>query len=154
MCPGWSVKDVAAHLLGDYVGRLSLHRDRFQVLRPRADEAFPAFLDRINEEWGTASRRVSPPLLVDLLSVVSDELVRFWRTVDLDAVGASEYWAGPEPHPSWLDLAREYTEYWTHQQQIRKATARPGLTKSRYLGSSTHSYVSCRTRCASWSASW
>lgn len=26
------------------------------------------------------------------------------------------------------------TEYWTHRQQIREATARPGLTGSRYLG--------------------
>lgn len=60
--------------------------------------------------------------------------MRFWQTVDLNVVGASVYWAGPGPHPYWLDVAREYTEYWTHQQQIRRATARPGLTGPRYLG--------------------
>ena len=82
----------------------------------------------------TATRRISPPLLIGLLSTIGDELVRFWQTVDLNVVGASVYWAGPGPHPYWLDVAREYTEYWTHQQQIRGATARPGLTEPRYLG--------------------
>ncbi|WP_460353508.1 maleylpyruvate isomerase N-terminal domain-containing protein [Actinoallomurus acanthiterrae] len=41
ICPGWSVKDVAAHVLGDHIGRLSIHRDGFQVLHPRDGEAFP-----------------------------------------------------------------------------------------------------------------
>ncbi|HYZ55728.1 MAG TPA: maleylpyruvate isomerase N-terminal domain-containing protein [Streptosporangiaceae bacterium] len=27
ICPGWDVKDVAAHVLGDHIGRLSRHRD-------------------------------------------------------------------------------------------------------------------------------
>ncbi|HEY8472600.1 MAG TPA: maleylpyruvate isomerase family mycothiol-dependent enzyme [Natronosporangium sp.] len=134
VCPGWSVKDVAAHVLGDYVGRLSIHRDRYQVLRPRAGEPFPGFLDRINEEWVVAARRLSPPLLIELLSATGDQVVRFWQTQDLDAIGGSVYWAGPERHPYWLDAAREYTEYWTHQQQIRDATGRAGFTEPRYLG--------------------
>lgn len=116
------------------IGRLSTHRDNFQVLHPGDGEALPTFLDRINDEWGTATRRISPPLLIGLLLTIGDELVRFWQTVDLNVVGASVYWAGPGPHPYWLDVAREYTEYWTHQQQIRGATARPGLTEPRYLG--------------------
>ena len=134
ICPGWNVKDVAAHVLGDYIGRLSIHRDGFQVLHPRYGEAFPAFLDRINDEWVRATRRVSPPMLIELLSTIGDEIVTFWQSVDLDAIGGSVRWAGPEAHPYWLDAAREYTEYWTHQQQIRDATGRPGFTGPRHLG--------------------
>jgi hypothetical protein len=40
---------------------------------------------------------------------------------------------GPEPTPVWLDLAREYTERWCHQQQIRDAVGQPDLRQSRYL---------------------
>jgi uncharacterized protein (TIGR03083 family) len=134
ICPGWSVKDVAAHVLGDHLGRLSIHRDGFQVLQPRYGEAFPAFLDRINGEWVIAARRISPPMLIELLSTLGDQIVKFWQTVDLDVLGARVIWAGDGPHPYWLDVAREYTEYWTHHQQVCDATGRTGLTDPRYIG--------------------
>ncbi|GAA1556490.1 maleylpyruvate isomerase family mycothiol-dependent enzyme [Actinomadura kijaniata] len=134
VCPGWDVKDIAAHVLGDHIGRLSIHRDGFQGLRPHADEAFAAFLNRINDEWVTAARRISPPMLIDLLSSTGDQIVEFWQTVDLDAPNGSVRWAGPEAHPAWLDAARDFTEYWTHHQQICDATNRIGLTEPHFLG--------------------
>jgi hypothetical protein len=33
----------------------------------------------------------------------------------------------------WLDLAREYTERWHHQQHIREAVGAPGLTAPRFF---------------------
>ncbi len=36
-------------------------------------------------------------------------------------------WAGEEKSPNWFDTARELTERWHHQQQIRLATNRPGI---------------------------
>ncbi|MFI7639562.1 maleylpyruvate isomerase family mycothiol-dependent enzyme [Nonomuraea sp. NPDC049400] len=134
ICPGWSVKDVAAHVLGDHIGRLSMHRDGYHVLHPQDGEAFPGFLDRINDEWVTAARRISPPMLIELLSAMGNQIVEFWQTVDLDTLGGPVRWAGPEPVPYWLDVAREYTEYWTHHQQICDATGRTGLTGPHYLG--------------------
>lgn len=134
ICPGWTVKDIAAHVLGDHIGRLSRHRDGYTSPRPRGGEAFPAFLDRINEEWVTAARRISPPLLVDQLSVIGSRIVEFWRTVDFDAIGDPVTWAGPEPAPAWLDAARDFTEYWTHHQQICDALDRTGLDDPEYLG--------------------
>lgn|SRR5690606_34545645 len=77
VCPGWTVKDVAAHVLGDHVGRLSMLRDGYLALRPRDGEPFPAFIDRLNDEWVTAARRISPPLLVELLASVGDQAA--WR---------------------------------------------------------------------------
>ena len=134
VCPGWNVKDVATHVLGDHLGRLSMLRDDFRALRPHSDEPFPAFIDRINDEWVTASRRLSPRLLVDLLSSAGDEVVEFWQTVDLEALGGPVTWAGPEPAPVWLDAARDFTEYWTHHQQICDATGQAGLTSPGYAG--------------------
>ncbi len=124
ICPGWSVKDVAAHVLGDHIGRLSIHRDGFQVLHPYDGEPFPAVLDRINDVWVLAARRISPPMLIELLAAFSSQIVELWQTVDLEVLGGPVRWAGPEPHPYWLDVAREYTEYWTHHQQICDSPAR------------------------------
>src|SRR5258708_38046271 len=42
-------------------------------------------------------------------------------------------WAGPDPAPIWLDSAREYTERWLHQQQIRDAVNKPGLKEKRFF---------------------
>jgi uncharacterized protein (TIGR03083 family) len=134
VCPGWDVKDIAAHVLGDHVGRLARHRDGYPPLHPRDGEAFPAFLDRINGEWVTAARRLSPRLLIEQLEFVGDQVVAFWQAVDTGALGDRVSWAGPDPAPVWLDAARDFSEYWTHQQQICDATGQAGLTAPQYLG--------------------
>jgi len=134
VCPGWDVKDVAAHVLGDHIGRLSRHRDGYTALRPRADEPFPSFLDRINDEWVTAARRLSSRLLIDQLTVFGTQIAEFWQAADLHALGDPVSWAGPGPAPAWLDAARDFSEYWTHHQQICEATSTAGLTHPEYLG--------------------
>lgn len=42
-------------------------------------------------------------------------------------------WIRPDPVPNWLDVARQYTERWTHQQQIRDAVGVPGLKEPAVL---------------------
>lgn len=56
--PGWSAFEVAAHLLGDDLGRLARRRDRASGTGPRPDEPFPRFIDRINDEWVVAATRL------------------------------------------------------------------------------------------------
>ena len=133
-CPGWTVHDVAAHVLADHVGRLSIHRDQFQPLAPDAGEAFPAFIHRINDEWVVAARRISPPLLIDLLSSTGTQMIQHWNDTDMTTLGWPVSWAGPEPAPVWLDAARDFTEYWTHHQQLAEALDRQGLTGADFLG--------------------
>ena len=133
ICPGWDVKDVAAHVLGDHIGRLSRHRDGYLPPHPRDGEALPAFLDRINEEWVAAARRISPRSLIEQLSTTGDQIAEFWQTVTLDALGEAVSWAGPGPAPVWLDAARDFSEYWTHHQQICDATGQAGLTSPDYV---------------------
>lgn len=129
VCPDWTVKDVAAHVLGDHIGRLSTH-----VLHPGQGEAFPAFINRINAEWVLGARRIGPALLIDLLAHAGDQVVQLWQNVDLEAVGLPVSWAGPQPAPVWLDAARDFSEYWTHHQQIAEAAGRDGVTTPGYLG--------------------
>ena len=42
-------------------------------------------------------------------------------------------WAGDESSPNWFDTARELTERWHHQQQIRDAARRPPLYELRFF---------------------
>ena len=136
-CAGWSVKDVALHILGGDLGNLSRRRDRFRGPAPDAgvtpDEDLPAFINRLNGEWVRAARRLSSQVLRDLLAVSGDPLFAYFASLDLTALGEPVSWAGPDPAPVWLDVAREYTERWHHQQHIRDAVGRPGLTGPRYL---------------------
>jgi uncharacterized protein (TIGR03083 family) len=124
----WLVRDVVAHLLGDDVGRISRGRDGHPTLSPGADETLPVFLDRINDEWVRAMVRASPHVLLALLGTTSQHVLAYWDSLDLAVIGGPVSWAGPGPAPTWLDCAREFTEDWVHQQQIRAAVGIPGLT--------------------------
>jgi uncharacterized protein (TIGR03083 family) len=120
-CAGWSVKDVAAHLLGDKVGRLSRGRDGHEPEGPRPGEAFPRFIDRLNEEWVVACRRLSTDVLLTMLYEFMGQTTEYWAKLDLDVLGEPVTWAGGEPAPRWLDAARDYSEFWIHHVQIREA---------------------------------
>ncbi|MFK0295099.1 maleylpyruvate isomerase family mycothiol-dependent enzyme [Streptomyces sp. NPDC090442] len=121
--PGWDVRDVAAHLLGDCYGRLSRDRDGHQTGPALAPgETLEAFIHRINQEWVDAHRRVSPAALTDALDLFGAQVTRLFEAADLDQPSLGVSWAGVDPAPMWLDCARELTEFWTHRQQIRHAT--------------------------------
>jgi uncharacterized protein (TIGR03083 family) len=120
--PGWSVRDVAAHVLGDCYGRLAMARDGHREgPAPGPGEPLEAFIHRVNQEWVDALSRVSPAALVDTLDLVGGQAARFFETADPAAPSLGVSWAGVDPAPMWLDSARELTEYWTHRQQIRHA---------------------------------
>jgi uncharacterized protein (TIGR03083 family) len=134
ICPGWSVKDVALHLLGVDLGNLSVRRDGWSdPWWQTAGADLVASLNRWNEDWVVAARRISSRLLCELLAFTGDAAARYYASLDPGAMGGPVSWAGPDPAPVWLDVAREYTERWVHQQQIRDAVNQPGLKESRYL---------------------
>ncbi len=137
-CPGWSVHDVAAHLLDSAVRRLALQRDGWPGVAPDRPVSgygdLVAFLDRLNAEWVAAARRLSPRLLVDFLDLVEREHCALLASLDPEAEAIFPVaWAGETVSKNWMDLAREYTERWHHQQQIRDAVGAPGLTARRWL---------------------
>ena len=143
VCAGWSVRDVALHLLGDDIGVLSRKRDDFRPGSPHIDdwEELVSFLNEWNELWVRAARRISPRLLITLLGVTGEETHQHFRSLDPFTLGEPVSWAGPEPAPIWLDTAREYTERWLHQQHIRDALGRPGLNDRRFLAPVLDTFV-------------
>ena len=74
---------------------------------------------------------MSAPLLIDLLEHVGRQADEYFAGLDASRMGGPVSWAGEEPMPVWFDVAREYTERWHHQQQIRDAADRPGLYERR-----------------------
>jgi uncharacterized protein (TIGR03083 family) len=143
ICPGWSVKDLAGHLLGDDVGMLARRRDGYR----RSNIVFASwddlvvFINRQNAEWVETARQLSPRLLCDMLRLTGAQVLAFFQSLDPYALGGPVDWVGPDPAPVWLDLAREYTERWHHQQQIRDALGKPGLTEPRYLAPALDAFV-------------
>ena len=134
ICAGWSVKDIVLHLLGDDVARLSRMRDAFDYSALVNDHPpintlsdLVAYINEMNELWVQATRRMSNRLVCTFLSLTGEETYQLFSSLDLYAIGESVSWAGPDPAPVWLDIAREYTERWVHQQHIRDAVGRPGL---------------------------
>ena len=132
ICDGWSVKDIAAHLLGDDMGLLSGRRDGYRAadtVGVNFDDwgELIGFINRRNAEWVTATRRLSPRVLIDLLRITGQQTQAIFESLDVNATGSMVNWASAAPVPVWMELAREYTERWTHQQHIRDAVNRPGL---------------------------
>ena len=142
VCPGWTVLDIARHLLGDDLGRLSRVRDGFRKgSQAQSGEDLVALVNRLNEQWITALRRLSPNVVCDLLEVTGQWTQAYFATLDLQAIGSPVSWAGPDPAPVWLDIAREYTERWHHQQQMRDAVGAPDLSSKRIFAPVLSTFV-------------
>ncbi|HSR31473.1 MAG TPA: maleylpyruvate isomerase family mycothiol-dependent enzyme, partial [Anaerolineae bacterium] len=143
VCEGWTVKDVALHLLGVEIGNLSRKRDGFSPSSPPIDSAreLVALVNDLNAAWVQISRRISPRLLCDLLGFTGRQVCEYFQSLDPYQVGNPVSWAGPDPAPVWLDMAREYTERWHHQQHIRDALGRPGFKEPRFFAPVLDAFV-------------
>lgn len=121
----WKVKDVATHLLDGNLRTLSMQRDRYFGEQPPKIDGFQdlvGWLNQLNADWVNATRRLSPQVLVMLLQLTGDQVSEFYRSLDpwKEAI-FSVNWAGESTSFNWMHVAREYTEKWHHQQQIRDA---------------------------------
>jgi uncharacterized protein (TIGR03083 family) len=131
VAPAWKVKDVVAHLLDTALRRLSMARDGYRrepqpVIDSPAD--LVALINRLNRDGVEMYGRLSPAVLITLLEAASAELARYMDSLDpMSPAPISVSWAGESSSLNWFDIAREYTERWHHQQQIRLATDRPGI---------------------------
>jgi uncharacterized protein (TIGR03083 family) len=125
-----NVKDLTAHLLQGSLFRVSALRDGYhaQASAPIASrEQLTELVQRNNREFLAGMRRVSPRILRELCERYDSELVSLFAALDPQAPGLGVVWAGEWVSPNWFDIAREYTEKWHHQQQLRDATGRPPL---------------------------
>ncbi|MEK6325124.1 MAG: maleylpyruvate isomerase family mycothiol-dependent enzyme [Acidobacteriota bacterium] len=142
-CPRWSVKDIATHLLGGQFGILSRKRDGYGFSEDpiKQWDELVELINNLNYVWVKAASRLSPRLLCDLLKLSGEQVCAHFNSLDPYAIGGPVDWAGPERAPVWLDLAREYTEWWHHQQQIRDAVGKPGLKQPRFFAPVLDAFV-------------
>lgn len=133
----WRIKDVAAHLLDGNYRQISLKRDGWSSppdIDIKSNTQLVNYLNRINADWVKAARRLSPEVLIELLEDTNGKVYKLFQ--NLDPFTPSVYsvsWAGESVSYNWFDIAREYTERWLHQQQIRDAVGDTGImTKELY----------------------
>lgn len=134
ICSPWSVKDVCLHMLGGDISNLSWKRDGFSVFSEiDSYEHLIELLNEHNARWVQSTQHFSPEFLIDTLKFTGEQVTHYFQSLDPFETGTPVDWVGPEPAPKWLDLAREYTERWHHQQHIRDAVGKPGLKDAQFL---------------------
>ena len=125
LAPNWKVKDVAVHLLDGNLRTLSTLRDEYYGEKPENINSYEdliGYLNRLNAYWVKATERLSPKVIIDLLKISGKEYCDFLATLNPDDKAEfSVAWAGENESKNWFHIAREYTEKWHHQQQIRLA---------------------------------
>jgi Mycothiol maleylpyruvate isomerase N-terminal domain len=133
----WKVKDVASHLLDGNLRALSMSRDGFFGEKPEnihSYEDLVGYLNQLNLDWTNATKRLSPEILIQLLE--SSGLAYYKHLQTLQPFEKAIFpvaWAGHETSPNWFHVAREYTEKFLHQQQIRDAVGKEGLMNKTFF---------------------
>jgi uncharacterized protein (TIGR03083 family) len=130
IAPLWKVKDVAAHLLDTQLRKLTGARDQYAFEHPHitSNADLVALINRLNRDGVAIYRRLSPRVLISLMEIASRESAEYHES--LDPFARAQFavsWAGEQESDNWFDTAREFTERWHHQQQIRLAINKPGI---------------------------
>ncbi|MEP6724498.1 MAG: maleylpyruvate isomerase N-terminal domain-containing protein [Bacteroidota bacterium] len=133
----WTVKDVAAHLFDGNMRTMSMLRDNHFGDPPGkiySNEDLVNYLNGLNASWVQAMKRVSPQVMTALMEITGKQYNQQIASLDPFAPAIfSVSWAGETNSINWFHIAREYTERWHHQQQIRDAVGKPGImTKEFY----------------------
>lgn len=127
----WTVKDIAAHLLDGNLRMLSMVRDKYVGDPPDQINSYDdllRYLNKLNADFVAAMKRVSPATLLQLMETTGKQYCQQLTLLDPFAPAVfAVSWAGDTESPNWFHTAREYTERWHHQQQIRDAVGKPGV---------------------------
>jgi len=130
LAPKWKVRDVAAHLLDTQVRKLAAARHGYKPENSKklTPEKLVALINSLNAEGVRQNGRLDTNELISRMEAASRESAEYHQA--LDPFGAAMFpvsWAGEEESANWFDTAREFTERWHHQQQIRLAVNKPGI---------------------------
>lgn len=131
--PGWTVRDLALHLLDDDLGLLSRDRDgdTSSYLHERGDALVTALAAK-NQRWIDGAQGLSSRVLVDLLEWSGRQMDAYYSAIDLGGEGEVT-WADEGTVPVWFDICQDLTERWVHQRQIRESIGRVEDYAERYL---------------------
>ena len=98
------------------------------------ESEFIEWLDELMQEWVSATRGLSPRVVIGLLGWSGPQMVQQFAAQDQMARTAHVQWAGLEPSPLWLNQVRELSEFWIHRQQLLDALDREPDLRSDVLG--------------------
>lgn len=131
--PGWTVKDLALHVLDDDLGWLSRGRDLDPSGRLDVEASgFVEALNQKNQRWVTAANQLSRPVVLGLLKWAGREMDAYYQSQSLTSDGHVA-WASDDRVPNWFDLAQDLTERWVHQMQMREAVDKLATYRDDYL---------------------
>jgi uncharacterized protein (TIGR03083 family) len=130
LAPKWKVKDVATHLLDTQTRKLAAARHGYKPENSKklSAEKLISLINTLNAEGVRQYGQLPPDELISRMEIASRESAEYHRA--LDPFGVAMFpvsWAGEEESTNWFDTAREFTERWHHQQQIRVAVNKPGI---------------------------
>jgi hypothetical protein len=117
-------------LLDGNIRMLSIFRDNYFGEQPNisSSQDLIDFLNRLNADWVKAMKRASPQMLTFLLELTGEPFCNYLKSLKpFDKSLLAVDWAGETESKNWMEIARQYTEKWLHQQQIRDAVNKPGL---------------------------
>jgi uncharacterized protein (TIGR03083 family) len=140
----WKVKDVVAHLLDGNIRILSMLRDGYSGESPHIHsyQDLLDYLNGLNADWVKAMKRVSPTILLLLHEATGKAYCDYYASLDpFGKAGFAVNWAGEEESKNWMHIAREYTEKWLHQQQIRDAVNQPALMTKEFFYPFIHIFM-------------
>jgi len=130
LAPKWKVRDVAAHLLDTQLRKLAAARHGYKPENSKklAPEKLVALINTLNAQGVRQYSQLKTDDLISKMEEASRESAEYHQA--LDPFGIAMFpvsWAGEEESTNWFDTAREFTERWHHQQQIRLAVRKPGI---------------------------
>src|SRR5215468_7728010 len=84
IAPLWKVRDVAAHLLDTALRKLSMVRDKWYVdaVDIRSPQDVITLVNDLNREGVTVYRRLSPPILIDMMKAACQQSASFHESLD------------------------------------------------------------------------
>lgn len=130
LAPKWKVKDVAAHLLDTQTRGLAAVRRGYKPENSKklTPDKLLSLINTLNAEGVRVYDSLSHEELISRMEAASRELADYVQALDPFAPAVFPVsWAGDEQSPNWFHMAREFTERWHHQQQIRVAVNKPGI---------------------------
>lgn len=140
--PGWTVKALALHLLDDDLSLLSRGRDNDQSSLLVVDDqaSLVTALAAKNQRWVDVGNGLSSRVITELLEFSGQLMDDHLSSLEPSRQGFV-IWASDAPVPIWFDMARDLTERWVHQMQIREAVGRVEGYASRYLATVLKTFV-------------
>lgn len=124
----WSVKDIVAHLLDTTVRGIAVLRDKYFADSGPSQQDYQSlveYINQLNASFIIAAKRFSPAQLIEFLEVTGPVHTQLLSELaPFEKAAFSVAWAGETTSMNWFHIAREYTEKFHHQLQIREAVGK------------------------------